>query len=283
VSLPIAAAVLFAALLHALWNSFVKIGSDRLASVVVIAGTGGILSLPVALWVPAPTAAALPFLVGTVTTHLVYYYCLINAYRFGDLSRVYPLARGLAPPLVAVTAALVAGEAPTTREAFGIALVSAGIASLVLAPAAAAGVGADRRGLWFALATGAMIATYTVIDGLGGRSVPNALSYIAWMNIGEALSLAALARWRRGAGLGAALRHDLARGIGAGVMATVGYAIVILAMSHGGTLAHVSALRETSVVIAALIGTLVLGEPGLARRVTAAGVVAAGAMVMHWR
>lgn len=279
-TLSLAAAVLFAALLHALWNSFVKLGSDRLANVVVIAGTGAVLSIPVALWVPLPGAAALPFLAGSVATHLVYYYCLINAYRFGDLSRVYPLARGLAPPLVAVSAALVAGEIPTARESFGIALVSAGIASLVLAPALERGA-EHRRGLWFAFATGTMIATYTVIDGLGGRSVPNPLSYIAWMNIGEALGLLALAGWRRGAALGAALRHDLARATIAGLMATLGYGIVIIAMSRGGGLAHVSALRETSVVIAALIGTLLLGERGLARRVTAAAVVAIGAAVMH--
>jgi drug/metabolite transporter (DMT)-like permease len=280
VSLPLAAAVLFAALLHALWNSLVKVGSDRLASVVVIVVTGGLLSLPVAAAVPLPPARALPFIAGSVTTHLLYYYCLINAYRFGDLSRVYPLARGLAPPLVAVGAALVAAEMPTAREALGIALVSAGIGSLVLAPTA--GGDGDRRALWFALATGAMIAVYTVIDGLGGRSVPNPLSYIAWMNVAEAAAVVVAARMRRGPSLWNGLGAAPGRGIGAGVMATVGYGIVIVAMRHGG-LAQVSALRETSVVIAALIGTLVLGERGLARRVAAAVVVAAGAMVMHWR
>ena len=281
-SLPLAAAVLFAALLHALWNSFVKVGSDRLASVVVIVVTGGLLSLPIAAAVPLPAVRALPFLAGSVVTHLLYFYCLINAYRFGDLSRVYPLARGLAPPLVAVGAALVAAEAPTAREALGIALVSAGIGSLVLAPAAGGDSDGDRRSLWFALATGTMIAVYTVIDGLGGRSVANPLSYIAWMNVGEATAVVVAARLRRGRSLWNALGADLGRGIAAGAMATLGYGIVIVAMRHGG-LAHVSALRETSVVIAALIGTLVLGERGLARRLAAAVLVAAGAMIMHWR
>ncbi|MDX2166432.1 MAG: DMT family transporter [Deltaproteobacteria bacterium] len=279
-TLTLAAAVLFAALLHALWNSFVKLGADRLANVVVIAATGALLSLPVALWVPLPSATALPLLAGSVMTHVVYYYCLINAYRFGDLSRVYPLARGLAPPLVAISAALVAGEAPTLHEALGVALVSIGIASLVLAPGGVGG-GDARRGLGFALATGAMIATYTVLDGLGGRRVANPLSYIAWLNIGEAVGLLAVAAWRRGAALGPAMRADLRRAVIAGVMATVAYAIVIAAMSRGGAMAQVSALRETSVVIAALIGTLLLGEPGRARRVTAAVIVAAGAAVMH--
>ncbi|MEO8601207.1 MAG: EamA family transporter [bacterium] len=278
-SLSVAVAVLFAALLHALWNSFVKIGSDRLASVVVIAATGAVLSLPVAVVLPLPPLHTLPFVVASALTHLLYYYFLINAYRFGDLSRVYPLARGLAPPLVAVGAALVAAEMPTLREALGIALVSVGIASLVIAPVTDRRAG-EQRAVWFALATGAMIAIYTVIDGLGGRSVTNPLSYIAWMNIGEAVALVGVARLRRGATLWGALSTNLGRAIGAGVMATAGYGIIIVAMSYG-SMAHVSALRETSVVIAALIGTLVLGERGLARRVAAAVIVAIGAMVMH--
>ena len=110
-ALDLVAAVLFSALLHALWNSFVKVGRDRLASVAVITrdrraavGAGGLL-------VPLPGAGGRSVSCSrSVSTHLVYYYCLINAYRFGDLSRVYPLARGLAPPLVAIGAALVAGE-----------------------------------------------------------------------------------------------------------------------------------------------------------------------------
>lgn len=279
-SLPLISAVLLAALLHALWNSFVKIGGDRLASVVVIVATGGVLALPLALAFPLPGPRTWPFVAATTAVHLVYYYCLINAYRFGDLSRVYPLARGVAPPLVVLGAAVAAGELPTAREAFGIALISGGIASLVIGPAPAPPP--DRRSLWFALATGAMIATYTVIDGLGGRSVANPLSYIAWMNIGEAVAVIGAARLRRGAALWDEVPPALGRGIAAGAMAAVAYAIVIVALRLGA-MANVSALRETSVVIAALIGTLVLGEPGLVRRVGAALVVCAGALVMHWR
>jgi drug/metabolite transporter (DMT)-like permease len=276
--LELAAAVLLAAVLHALWNSFVKAGRDRLASIVVISATGGALSLPVALLAPLPAAASVPLLAASVVTHLIYYYCLVNAYRFGDLSRVYPLARGLAPPLVAVGAALVAGEWLETREVAGIALVSCGIASLL----AGAGGDDDRRSLWFAGATGGMIAIYTVIDGMGARRAGVAISYIAWMNLLESSSLLVLARFRRGAPLWPAVRHDFARTVAAGVMATLGYGIVIYAMSRGA-MAHVSALRETSVVIAALIGTLVLGEAGTRRRVGAAAVVAAGVLVMNWR
>ncbi len=276
--LDLAAAVLLSAVLHALWNSFVKVGRDRLASIAAIVVTGGLLSAPVAAMVPVPAAASLPFVAASVSSHLVYYYFLINAYRFGDLSHVYPLARGLAPPAVAVGAALVAGEWLQVREVVGIALVSCGIVSLV---AGARGAG-DRRALWFAAATGGMIAIYTIIDGLGGRRAGTALSYIVWMNMAETATVLVAARLRRGAAIWAAVRAELPRGAIAGIMATLGYGNVIYAMSRGA-LAHVSALRETSVVIAALIGTLVLGEPGALPRVAAAVVVALGVIVMNWR
>jgi drug/metabolite transporter (DMT)-like permease len=276
-SLDLVAAVLLAALLHALWNSFVKVGRDRLASIALISAMGGVLSLPLAIVLPLPAAASAPFVAGSVAAHLVYYYFLINAYRFGDLSRVYPLARGLAPPAVALAAAVVAGEWLQPREVAGIGLVSCGIASLITGSRGAD----DRRSLWFAGATGGTIAVYTVIDGLGARRAGQALSYIVWMNMCESVAVLGMARLRRGAGLWPALRADLPGGAVAGAMATLGYGIVIYAMSRGG-MAHVSALRETSVVIAALIGTVVLGEPGARRRVAAALVVAVGVVVMNW-
>lgn len=269
--------VLAAALLHALWNSLVKAGQDRLVSIVVIVLTGGAVSLPALFLLPAPGLASVPFLAGSVTTHTIYYYFLINAYRTGDLSRVYPLARGLAPPLVAIGAALASSEWLSAREVAGLVLVSIGIASLVRGTTAAG----DRRAVRFAVATGGMIAVYSIIDGLGGRAATTPLSYIAAMNVGEAIGLVATARLRRGPALWPAVRTALPHGLAAGVMATLGYGIVIYAMSRGA-MAHVSALRESSVVIAALIGTLVLGEPGTGRRVGAALVVVAGVLVMNW-
>jgi drug/metabolite transporter (DMT)-like permease len=232
-------AVLLSALLHALWNSFVKVGQDRLVSVAVICATGGVLSAPVALMMPLPGLAGFGFALLSVTTHVAYYFCLVNAYRFGDLSRVYPLARGLAPPLVAIGAALVAGERLDVHEVLGVALVSFGIASLVVG----ARGGAERRGLWFAAATGATIGIYTIIDGLGGRSVPRALSYIAWLNMFEGAAVLIAARARRGPAVWSAMRVALPKGVVAGVMATVGYGIVIYAMSRGA-MAHVSALAR---------------------------------------
>jgi drug/metabolite transporter (DMT)-like permease len=275
--LGLALAVLFSALLHALWNSFLKVGQDRLASIAVIVITGGVLSAPIAGLVPLPTAISRAFVAASVAAHLVYYYFLINAYRFGDLSHVYPLARGLAPPTVAIGAAMVAGEWLSARELAGVALVFCGIANLVFT----AEGGNDRRSLWFAVATGGMIALYTIIDGLGARNSPQAVSYIVWMNMMEMVAVLIAVRLRRGGAIWSALAADLPRGALAGAMAALGYGIVVYAMSRGA-MAHVSALRETSVVIAALIGTMVLGEPGALARVAAAAIVAAGVIVMNW-
>jgi len=132
------------------------------------------------------------------------------------------------------------------------------------------------------VATVSLIEIYTVIDGHGARHAGTAVSYIAWMNMAETVTVLGAARLRRGARIWPALRLSLPGGAVAGVMATLGYGIVIYAMSRGA-MAHVSALRETSVVIAALIGTLVLGEPGAVPRIAAAAIVAAGVIVMNWR
>jgi drug/metabolite transporter (DMT)-like permease len=277
----LAAAVLLAAVLHAVWNSFVKAGRDRLASMTVIAITGGVLVAPGVALLPLPAAPSIGYLVGSVLTHLVYFFFLIRAYRFGDLSRVYPMARGIAPPAVAILAAFAAGEVPNRREIAGIALVSFGIASLVFDSTGARRAD-DRLWFWLALLTGATIALYTVIDGMGARRAGDALSYIVWLHMGDAVMLTIVSRVRRGRAIWRAVRGEAGVGALAGIMATLAYGIVIYAMSRGA-MAYVSALRETSVVIAALIGTVVLGEEGTARRVAAAAVVAAGVILMSWR
>jgi multidrug transporter EmrE-like cation transporter len=174
--IDLAAAVLVAAVLHAAWNSFVKVGHDRLASMTVIALTGGLLAAPVLALVPLPARASFGYLAGSVSTHIVYFFFLIRAYQVGDLSRVYPMARGIAPPGVAIMAAIAAGEIPSRRKIVGITLVSLGIASLLIGSAPERGTAGieqggrdDRAWVRLSLATGSLIALYSVVDGLGAR------------------------------------------------------------------------------------------------------------------
>ena len=180
--------------------------------------------------------------------------------------------------MVAAGAALFAGEALGGAELAGIAVVSAGIVSLMLG--GGYGVRGDRRAIVYPLATGVMIAAYTVVDGLGVRASGSPAGYIGWMFVVCAIpiTLAALAR-RRAAAL-TFLRRNSGPALLGGVLAFGAYGLVIWALSLGA-MAHVSALRETSVVIAALIGTRLLGEPFGRRRVLSAGVVVAGVVLLN--
>ncbi len=286
----IIALVLGAALLHAAWNAMIKTAGDALLRLALINLTGGLVALPLLLLAPAPPAAALPWLAASVLAHHAYYLLLVAAYRHGDLSLVYPIARGSAPLLVAGGGWLLAAEALSPLGLLAIAIICAAILSLAAArpPAGAERGDASRRGSWLALATGASIAAYTVFDGLGVRastptsepSALHALGYIGWLLALDALPMAVLAAARRGRALGAALAAGWRAGLVGGALSAAAYGAVIWAMASQ-PMALVSALRETSVIIAAAIGVFLLKEPLGARRLLAATVVAGGVILLQ--
>lgn len=272
------ALVLFAALLHATWNALVKAGGDKLAMLTLVI-VGGALCMALAVaFVPFPDRAAWPFLALATVLHVSYNVSLVRAYEQGDLSRVYPIARGAAPAFVAAGAWAVAGEALVPVETAGILLLSLGIMSLALEPALAAD--ARRSAVGWSLLTAAWIGTYSVCDGMGVRRTPNPLSFIAWLMLLDAFPILLVALWLRRGRVWASFRPHLEMGLLGGAIAALAYGIVLWAMSRG-RIAHVAALRETSVVVAAGIGTVVLGEPFGRRRVVAACMVAAGAVLLQ--
>ena len=269
--------VLAAAVMHAVWNTFIKIGDDRLMALAVVIGMAGLLGPALVVAGPAPAPQSWKFMALSVVIHSAYYFFLIQAYRVGDLSHAYPLARGSAPLMVAAGSALFAGETLGAVELAGVAVVSAGIISLVL------GGGYSIRGDWraiaYPLATGGMIAAYTVADGLGVRLSGSQPGYIGWLFIFSAVPIVVVALVRRGAAAFTFVRRNWKRTVLGGALAFGAYALVIWALSLGA-MAHVSALRETSVVIAALIGSRYLGERFGRRRVISAGVVAGGVVLL---
>jgi len=271
--------VLLAAFAHAGWHAVVKSSGARTRTFAVMLLTGGAVGLAGALLLPLPAPAAWPYLAVSATVHYGYYGFLLLAYRYGDLSHVYPLARGSAPLAVAGGAWLLAAEALPPAGVAGLALASAGLMSLAFEnglPRGHAG-----RSVLYALGTGLLISGYTVVDGMGVRASGAPLSYIVWLNLLEALPIVLWLGVMRPDGFtrgGVWWRHGLVGGL----LATAAYGFVIYAMSAGG-MAHVSALRETSTLFAALIGTLVLGEKGggPVRRIAAAAMVAAGIVVLQ--
>ena len=272
------ALVLCAAVMHAVWNTVIKMGDDRLMVLAVVIAMSGLLSPALILYGPPPLPASWTFIALSALIHCAYFFFLIKAYEVGDLSHAYPLARGTAPLVVAAGAALFAGEWLNPFELFGVALVSAGIISLMLT--GGFGLRGNWRTLFYPLATGVMIAAYTVADGLGVRLSGNPASYIGWLFLFSAIPITVFAAQRRRGAALAFLRRHWASSMGDGLLAFGAYGLVIWALSLGA-MVHVSALRETSVVIAALIGTRLLGEPFGARRVLSAATVAGGVVVLH--
>lgn len=275
--LPVFFVVLAAATLHASWNALVKVGEDRLAVIVLLTLTASAVALPVALWTGPPAPASWPYL-GLSVLHMVYFAMLVPMYRLGDLSQVYPLARGSAPLIVVALAAAVGGETLGPLGVMAVIVISLGILTLALGGPGLAGGG--WRPVLVALATALTIGVYTIADGLGGRAADGVASYIAWLFLLMGPPLLVLALARRGAGLIDGLRRAWRPGVLGGVMAMASYAAVIWAMSVA-PIAYVSALRETSVVIAALIGARLLREPFAGARLAAVAIVVAGAVLLQ--
>ena len=239
-------AVLFAALLHASWNALVKSASDRFLSMTVVNGVHSILMLPLVLLLPLPAAGAWPWLIASILIHQLYYVTLILAYRHGDLSQAYPLARGSAPLLVALGAWFIAGETLSLLAMAALAITVAGIVSLMH------GIRfsdrRDRHALTFALATGVAISGYTVADGMGARALEWPLIYIAWLFFLDGLPFPLIAPFLRSrAQLAAFMRRGARSAAIGGAISILAYGIVIWAMSVTA-MSSISATRETSVV-----------------------------------
>ncbi len=265
--------VLAAALMHATWNGLVKSGRDRMIDLTVVIVGAGLLAACVLPFVGIPDPASWPWIAGSIVTHIGYYFFLLGAYRHGALSRVYPIARGIAPLLVAIGAIPLAGEIPDLLGAVGLGLVTIGI--LMLAIERGNMRGDQGRSVVYALLTGCCIVGYVLSDGMGVRASGNAAAYIGWTFAIESIPMALYCIYKRRWTLLPYLKRDGLRGMFGAVIAGGGYAIAIWAMSLA-PMAQVTALRETSVIFGAIIGALILKESFGVKRIAAAILVAGG-------
>lgn len=285
--------LLAAGLMHASWNALLKSdATDRLTTFGVIMASGMVIGGLMLPFMPAINAAAWKWLAGSTVIHVFYYFFLLRAYAHGDLSHTYPIARGLGPLLVAVFSGRLLGEELRLQDVAGVILLSAGLIALALPARRILGASAPspeatsrhRLATLFAVLTGLTIAGYIVVDGLGvraaGPTLEHKIAYIAWLNFVEGPWLLLFALMRRPAAVFAYLRRGWWRGAAGGAIASLGYGIAIWALSQG-PMAHVAALRETSVLFGALMGTLLLGEPFGLRRVAAAAVIVSGLVLMN--
>lgn len=277
-SIEIAAIVLLAAALHAGWNTLIKIGGDRVAVMAVVTLAGSLISLLFLPFVESPDPASWPFLAATVLLHTGYHFFLPVAYDHGDLGQVYPMARGSAPILVMLAAVVVAGEVLEPVAVAGVLCLAVGVMTLTFDRRS--GVAKNPKAVLFALATGACIASYTVVDGLGARQAGSILGFAVWLTIGDGLLTFLLAlAWKRRA-VWRALHANWGVGIIGGAMQVGAYWIIVWALAVA-PMGLVSALRETSVLFAALFSSLVLKEGWSAWRFVSATLVSFGLMLQR--
>jgi drug/metabolite transporter (DMT)-like permease len=275
----VVALVLLAAVLHASWNAVLKVASDRVTTSAVMNLTGLAVGGLLAFFVAPPAPPSWIFILLSVAIHFAYFVFLLGSYRYGDLSQVYPLARGVAPLIVAFVSPWLIGEHLSRVQLAGVVLLCLGILSLAFNRMRWREL-VDWKPVVLALATGGSIAAYTVVDGLGVRVSGSPGGYIAWLFMLDGISMAAVAAYLRGRGLGPAVRSIWKPAVLGGLVAMLAYGIVIWCYSLGA-IAPIAALRETSVVIAAAIGTIVLREPFGRWRILAASFCAIGILAIN--
>jgi drug/metabolite transporter (DMT)-like permease len=276
-SLAVFSIVLAAAVMHASWNALAKSGGDPVLRIATMHLGIGLLALPALPFIAVPPAAAWPFLLASTAIHVVYQALLAGSYRLGDLSQVYPVTRGIAPPLVAIAAVLFVGE---TLPPLGMAAV--GVVALgILALAFVGRVPGMGLPVGMAVLNGVVIAAYTMTDGLGGRESGDPIAYSIWLFALDGLFFGPTVLWRRRATLRVTLPPVLIPALVGGGLSMASYTAVIWAMSKA-PLAYVSALRETSVVIGVLLGSRLLGERFGGARLASACLVALGVALLQF-
>ena len=254
----------------------VKMAPDRALVLAAIAAAHTVTGLVLMNVAGVPASESWPFIAASTLLHYVYYLFLFESYRFGDLSQVYPIARGMAPLLVASGAWIFAGEALSLLAWIAIFITSAGI--MAIAVIRRNPLKSDPRTLAYTIANGVIIAAYSIVDGIGVRLSGDPLGYMAWLFFLEFPVVIVIVALRRNA-LPAFARSGMSLALAGGLLSVVAYGIVLYANTLA-PLGAVSAVRESSVIIAALIGTLLLGETPRLPRLGSAALVATGIVIL---
>ncbi len=274
-SLSVFLAVIAAALLHASWNAVVKLGASKVTIMLVITLVQGAAGLVLGIYSGWPAAEVIPWLLASGVFHSAYKIFLAFAYEQGDLSRVYPIARGAAPMMVLGFSALFLSDAFQFPEVVGIVILGVGI---LLMGRGALLSGESRKLVPLALCSAVATAGYSIVDGIGARIAEDAIMFVAWMFVLDALIFTPVIVALRGTAIFSASQRTWVQGSLAAAASFGSYAVAVWAMTQA-PIALVAALRETSILFAVLIGWLVFGErmdrlKGLAALLIVTGVAA---------
>ena len=270
------ALLLLASLLHATWHSLVKYGGDQ---VLVLAGMGLVASCIAACalpFLPVPSLAVWAVIAGSVTLHVGYKLSLARSYTYGELGQAYPLARGFVPVFATGIAFLFLAQAPSATRVLGIALVSAG---LVWLSAHSIRRGVDRRLLLAAMAAGLTVAGYAVVDAYGTRLSGDWASFTAWLVVSDSAAFALLVYWTKGRTMWREIWRHRTRMLASGILGIVSFSVFLWALSRS-QVGAVTALRESSVLFATMIGLALYRESRSWQKLAASSLIVVGLIVI---
>lgn len=271
-------AVMAAAFMHATWNALIKLGTSKLTSMLILTVVQGGFGLIIALTRPMPDPHVWLWLLASGVFHSAYKLFLAYAYEQGDLSRVYPIARGTAPMVVLVISALFLADKIAGWEYVGIIILGLGI---LLMARGVFSSGESRKLLPFALGSAMATAGYSIVDGLGAREARDAVAYVGWLFALDAVFFTPCCLALRGRSVLQANRKAWIMGSIAAVFSYGAYAIAVWAMTVA-PIALVAALRETSILFAVLIGAVAFGEKMNLQKGIAAALIVAGVIVTRF-
>jgi len=270
------AMILTSAALHAVISALWKSGGDLLARRAVVDVSSSLIVAPAIFFVPLPDPDTWRIIALSLVAHMTYLSLFTAALTRGELSLIYPIARGIGPASTAVLAILFLGESLSPLSAFGLVLACAG----VMGAASTAKLKESGVALAFAVAVGLSMGGYTVVDAAGVRGAPNPATYIVWLFLLHGPLFTAIAWTRRRATLPAMMKAEWRGGFIAGALSVASYGLALMALRIAPA-TEIAALRETSVVFAALLGWFVLKEPMGWRRLAAAAMLATGLVILR--
>ena len=274
-SLDVFVIIMLGAALHATWNAVVKGGDDKLLTTCMIASFASLIALAVIPFLAVPATQSWPFIGASVIFQVLYFVLVASTYRVADMSQTYPIMRGTAPLLVATASLGLLSESLSAFAWLGIAVICIGILSMAAAPSAG-----QRKGILLALLNAAVIAGYTLIDGIGVRKSGAPAAYTLWIFLLTGIPLGAWALARRRREFSRYLARHWRPGVIGGLGTVASYGLALWAMI-AAPIATVAALRETSILFGVVISALVLKEQLTRARIVAACIIAAGAMVLR--
>ena len=269
--------ILFSALFHAIWSAIIKSSSNPLSLMGITSMMELIVFIPLTFTVPFPSREIWYFLIATVIIHVLYRLNVIYSYKYGDLSYVYPIARGGSSLLIAIISILFLSSAITIFGFIGILIVCFGL--FLISYSAKSKF--NKPAFYLAVSTAILITIYTLIDGIGVRKSENGFSYIFWLIALNGVPLLLISLFSKN-GLRKRNTYTIKSGVAAGIFATLSYAIVVWGMQYI-EIAYVSSIREVSIVFATIIGMIFLFEKNASKRIIPSILIVSGITIVYFQ